>query len=96
MPAENRVRRESGGGASVDRIQACHEQVFDAQAGVSSYAWTPDYYLKSFSTLSERQEVSLWQRTQPVPGRGGAPSTRTSKRHASMKAEKSPVIGSRA
>lgn len=54
------TRRSALGGAdlSVDDIQGYHEAVFQRVTGVSADAWTPNIYLDSFSTPTERQ--SAW------------------------------------
>lgn len=51
------ARRSALGGAdlSVDDIQNYHQAVFQSVAGVSPDAWTPNIYLDSFSTSTERQ-----------------------------------------
>ncbi|WP_208353108.1 calcium-binding protein [Pseudaestuariivita rosea] len=58
MQADNAVRQSNNGNASIDDIQRYHELVFGSVSGVSANAWTPNYYLQSFSTASERQ--SAW------------------------------------
>lgn len=59
MLADNQIRQSNSGEADVDQIQEYHESVFGDVAGVSSNAWTPDYYLRSFDTLEARQ--SAWE-----------------------------------
>lgn len=55
MLADNNIRQNNNGVASIDQIQQYHEQVFDQVSGVSANAWTPDYFLRSFDTLVDRQ-----------------------------------------
>jgi hypothetical protein len=56
MEADFALRVQEGGRElNVDEIQQYHEQVFGDVANVSANAWTPDYYLNSFDTFTERQ-----------------------------------------